>query len=178
MAKSLLLIDIDQCVRCYACEIACKQENDLHIGPRLVQNITIGPRNVLNELYMDFVPVLCFHCDDPPCAYFCSNGAIVKRDDGVVLINGLLCNKCRLCINACPYGAIHWDGGKGTVNKCTLCVERMDNGLEPSCVQHCLSGALQFVIEEELSNIIKDQYNIRIGKVCYTSIKWKLNDYP
>lgn len=174
MTTKYLLIDIDQCVRCYACEIACKQENELNVGPRWVQVMTIEPRKVSENLHMDFVPVPCLHCDDPACAYFCPTGAITKRSDGVVSIDRDLCNRCKLCIHGCPYGRIHWDEEKGAVGKCNLCVERVDSGLEPSCVQHCIGGALQYVTEEELSAITRGQHNVQMGKVCYTSTKWKL----
>lgn len=174
MDKKILLIDIDQCVRCYACEIACKQENDLPVGPRWLQIMTIEPRKVLGDLRLDFVPLPCLHCDDPPCAYFCPAGAIRKRDDGIVLIDGDSCNRCQLCINGCPYGRIYWNEETGTVGKCNLCVDRIDSQLEPSCVQHCIGGALQFVTEAELRDITKDQHNSRMGVVCYTSTKWKL----
>ena len=176
MVKKLLLIDIDQCVRCHACELACKQENNLNVGPRWIQVATIGPRKVNKALHMDFVPLLCLHCDDPPCAHFCPTGAIIKRGDGVVLIDKSACNGCKLCIIGCPYGAIYWDEELGVAGKCNLCADRIDYGLEPSCVQHCIGGALQFVTEEELAGITQNQHNVRIGKVCYASMRWNLKN--
>lgn len=174
MVRKTLLIDIDQCVRCYACEVACEQENDLDVGARWLQVATIEPRTVGQGLHMDFVPMLCFHCDDPPCAYFCAPGAIVKRENGIVLIDQDKCNKCKLCVYGCPYGAIYWDEKRGTIGKCDLCTERLDRGLEPSCVQHCIGGAIQFVTEAELTSRTGNQYRTRVGKVCYTSTKWAL----
>jgi len=88
-----------------------------------------------------------------------------------------VCNKCKLCISGCPYGTIYWDEEKGVVDKCSLCVERIDDGLEPFCVQHCIGSALQFVTEEEYADITQGQHNVRIGKVCYTSTRWKLKPY-
>ena len=175
MDKKVLLIDLDQCVRCFACEIACKQENDLPVGPRWMQIATIEPRKVQDTLHLDFVPLPCLHCDDPPCAHFCPTGAIKKRDDGIVLIEKESCDHCQLCMDGCPYGRIFRDEETGTVGKCNLCVDRIDFGLQPTCVQHCIGGALQLVTEKESRDITEGQHSVRMGAVCYTSTKWKLN---
>ena len=175
MSQKILLIDIDKCIGCYTCEIACKQEHDLPLGPRWCQVFSIGPREVESELHLDIVPALCIHCDDPTCAYFCPLGAITKREDGTVLISEDKCNGCGLCVYGCPYGAIHFNEEKKVAGKCSLCVSRIDDGLEPSCVQHCLSGALMFVTDEELGQITEGMHTARIGKVCYTSSKWQLS---
>lgn len=174
MSEKLLLVDIDKCIRCYACEIACKQENDFPLGLRALRVVTIGPREVNGELQLDFVPTMCVHCDDPSCSYFCSQGAIVKRADGVTVIDEDKCEGCQLCVPGCPYGALHFDAEKKIVRKCSLCVSRIDAGLEPSCVQHCIGGSLQFVTPEELEKITRDEHVVRMGKICYTSSKWKL----
>lgn len=88
-----------------------------------------------------------------------------------------ICNECKLCTVSCPYGAIYWDEKESKVGKCTLCVERIDDGLEPFCVQHCVGGALYFVTEEEFADITRDQHTVRVGKVAYTSTKWKIKSY-
>ncbi len=173
MTDKLLLIDVDRCVGCYACEVACRQENELPIGERWCRMVPLGPRKVGDRLHLDFVPTLCIHCDTPICSYFCPSGAITKRKDGVVLIDGEACAGCGQCAAGCPYGAISLDRERGVAGKCSLCVGRVDEGLVPSCVQHCIGGALQFVTEQELA-----AYGgsiIRGGKTCYTSRKWKLS---
>ncbi len=103
MSDKVLLIDVDQCVKCHACEIACKQEHELNVGPRWMKVSTIRPRWVQQALHADFIPLPCFHCDDPPCIKFCSTGALTKRDDGVVLINKGE-ERIAPCNNACPAG--------------------------------------------------------------------------
>ena len=175
MTDKILLIDIDKCIRCYACEVACKEENNLSVGPRACQVITVGPRKVGVELHMDFVPALCVHCDDPTCAYFCPTGAINKRADGVVIINEEECTGCKRCIYGCPYGVLSYNPEKHVVAKCSLCLRRIDDGLEPSCVQHCIGGALLFVTPQEMGNVTKGVHTVREGKVCYMSGKWKLS---
>lgn len=174
MPGKVMLIDIDKCIGCYACEIACKQENELPLPSRWCIVTPIGPRKIQDEMHLDFVPNMCLQCDDPVCAYFCSFGAITKREDGIVIIKEEKCTGCEACVNGCPYGAIYPDHGKNIVGKCSLCAARIDDGLEPSCVQHCVSGALQFVNQEELTEIIQDTHAVRIGKLCYASSKWRL----
>ncbi|MFC1929932.1 4Fe-4S dicluster domain-containing protein [Chloroflexota bacterium] len=175
MSEKLLLIDVDRCVGCYACEVACKQENDLPLGPRWCRIIPIGPRELQEELHLDFVPTTCIHCDDPICSYFCPLGAITKREDGIVLIDEDKCNGCGLCVYGCPCGAIYFNQEKKIAGKCSLCVSRIDDGLEPSCVQHCIGRALQFVTEEELDEITRRLHVARTGRVCYASSKWRLS---
>ena len=175
MSEKLLLIDIDKCVGCYACEIACKEEHDLPLESRWCRVIAIGPRKLGEELHLDIAPTVCIQCDDPTCSHFCPVGAIKKRQDGIVVIDENECNGCKLCLYGCPYGAIYFNQEKKVAEKCTLCVSRTDDCLEPSCVQHCIGGALEFVSERELEQITKGVHTARNGKVCYTSSKWKLS---
>src|SRR3989337_1454198 len=98
MSGKALLIDVDKCIGCYACEIACKQDNDLPLPSRWCVVNRIDPREIQSEMHMDLVPVVCMHCDDPACAYFCAPGAIKKRGDGVVTIDEKKCTGCELCV--------------------------------------------------------------------------------
>ncbi len=176
MKRKILLIDLDNCVRCYACEVACRQEHDLsyETKARWCRVITIEPRRIKNELHMDFIPIFCFHCDEPICSYFCPVNAIHKEDDGRVVINEENCIGCRLCVQGCPFGSIFINEVTGKAGKCDLCISRVNYGIEPTCVQHCIGGALQFVDLEELSNITKGEHILRMGLIYYTSSKWRL----
>lgn len=114
------------------------------VGERWIRVVKVGPKRAGGKLIMHFVPVYCRHCGRPPCIDACPVGAISKRSDGIVLFNEELCIGCKVCIEACPFGAPQYNSERDIVEACNLCVERVDQGLEPSCVQNCPTGALYF----------------------------------
>jgi Fe-S-cluster-containing dehydrogenase component len=89
-----------------------------------------------------FVPRMCMHCHAPLCLKACPTGAIVRDPRGLVLIDAQKCNGCLDCTWACPFGVIFFDGEKGRVGKCDLCLNRIAKGEAPSCVHHCPAKAL------------------------------------
>ena len=105
MVKYSIVARRELCLGCQACEIACKQEHDIPVGPRWMRAITVGPEEVGGKLRLSFHHIRCMHCSEPPCIDACPVDAISKRIDGIVLINEELCIGCDACIEACPFGA-------------------------------------------------------------------------
>jgi Fe-S-cluster-containing dehydrogenase component len=160
-------IQVDECIGCSRCVIACKIENDVPKEPyyfrtwveryiikkdestvvrsneggsgELSQNV--GEKEVLRSF---FVPKLCNHCEKPPCAQVCPVGATFKSDDGIVLIDENRCIGCSYCVQACPYGARYMHPEKHTADKCTLCYHRIKRDLLPVCVEVCPTRARVF----------------------------------
>lgn len=154
MAKYAILVDLHRCIGCHACTVACKFLNETPIGVDWSWVKTIGdpaaeigqdvPSGTYPNLQMAWLPLLCMHCADPPCAHVCPVGAINKRGDGIVILDEDKCIGCRFCIWACPYEAPKQDEDKDVVSKCHMCYFRVDQGLEPACVEACVYGARIF----------------------------------
>ena len=146
MTRHIMAIDLDSCVGCHSCTIACKQENNIGLGTFYSKVLTIGPSGTYPDLEMYYLPVACQHCDNPQCVDVCPTGASYVREDGVVLVDHSKCIGCQYCVMACPYGVRSYDEqkDKGVIEKCTLCAHRIDEGLEPACVAHCPAHARIF----------------------------------
>lgn len=144
MLKKSLLFDADECIGCFACEVACKQEHNIPAGENWIRISKVGPTKVGGKLTMSFAAVRCRHCGKPACLAACPVKAISKRSDGVVLFHEELCTGCKACIEACLFGAPQYNSEKDVVEACNLCVDRIDKGLKPSCVHHCPTKALYF----------------------------------
>ena len=148
-----LLIDTSKCAQgCDACVTACHEENGVHghgrpaTDAQWIRKVTVRDKQTG---YVQSLPLMCQHCEHPPCVDVCPTGASFKRSDGIVLVDKHICIGCRYCMMACPYKArsfIHEDvtdqkpdvpRGKGTVESCTLCVHRVDKGQTPACVEAC-----------------------------------------
>ena len=143
MTSISLNIDHDLCWGCKTCEVACKQENRAPDGVKLISVSEDGPRQINGELSFTYEVILCRHCDEPPCVDACVDEAIIKRDDGIVVLDMEQCTGCQGCISACPYDSIEFDDGEGVARKCNLCHHRIDNGLVPACADNiCLAHCI------------------------------------
>jgi len=158
-----MAVDLERCTGCWACSVACA----LHYGVlqgsfwNPVANLSGDALDVPTGTYPDLdllqIPVGCQHCQDPPCLKVCPTGATYQRQDGIVAMDYALCNGCRACLSACPYAARIWveagarrptapagDRPGGVAEKCGFCMERVDAGLPPVCVEACAQGARTF----------------------------------
>jgi len=162
-----LVIDLDICVGCHACVVACKGWNTENYGAPLADRDAYGSDplgSFLNRVHsyeiqpgdgaqaqLVHFPKSCLHCEDAPCVTVCPTGASYKRsEDGIVLVNESDCIGCGLCAWACPYGAREMDPVEKVMKKCTLCVDRIYNenlpeeDRVPACVRTCPTGARHF----------------------------------
>jgi Fe-S-cluster-containing dehydrogenase component len=160
-----LLIDLDICVGCHACAVACKEWNTSGpVGPLSdVDPYGADPRGVWFCRVHTFeagegqagrtvhYPRNCLHCENAQCVTVCPTGASYKREsDGIVLVDTNKCIGCKLCAWACPYGAREFDEVEGVMKKCTLCVDRIysealpESERIPMCVRTCPTHARHF----------------------------------
>ena len=150
MTRWGMALDLERCVGCYACSMACKTENGTPDGVWYAPVYEKEVGKYPNTKRM-FIPTLCMHCEDAPCVPVCPTGASYKRaEDGIVLVNAEACIGCQLCAWACPYGARELDEDAGVMKKCTLCVDRIYNdNLDaadrvPACVSVCPTSARHY----------------------------------
>lgn len=145
MTKMTMVVDLDRCIGCYACEIACKQENDVNLGSYWNKVDTIGPYGEFPNVEMYFLPLMCQHCSEPTCVAVCPTHATYQREeDGLVLIDRDRCIGCQYCSMACPYGARTFNKKQKVVEKCTLCAHLQAVGEKPACVKCCSGSARIF----------------------------------
>jgi Fe-S-cluster-containing dehydrogenase component len=154
MAKWGMVIDITKCNACYSCFIACKDEywdNDYppySAGqPRHGQfwmDLVKKERGACPWVKVAYIPVPCMQCDNAPCVKAAKNRAVYERPDGIVIIDPKKAVGQRQIVDACPYHVIFWNEEKQLPQKCTFCVQRLEQGKIPKCVQVCPSRALIF----------------------------------
>ena len=199
MTRFALIADLNRCVGCQTCTAACKHANNTAPGVqwRKVLDFETGE---FPDVRRAFVPVGCMHCEEPSCMEVCPTTATYKRDDGIVGINYDICIGCAYCAVACPYQArsrvdkpseAYGSGRKmrheamredparlGVAQKCTLCVDRIDDGLArglvpgvdmeatPACVASCISGSLAMGDlddpESNVSRLLRERRHFRM----------------
>lgn len=163
MSKYAMFIDLDLCIGCNACTMACKAEHGTQPGVfwAFVLEKEEGKQP---DVKRQFIPVLCNHCEKPLCEKVCPTRATHRDAKGIVLIDYDKCVGCKACISACPYnirtyvkreefyfpntpipyGVNELRGIEGVVQKCNLCADRLKNGQEPACVEVCPTSCRTF----------------------------------
>jgi Fe-S-cluster-containing hydrogenase component 2 len=144
MTQKILMIDCTKCTGCRLCELVCSVKKVNASNPSRARVHVVKWEMQGLEL-----PMLCQHCEIPPCKSICPAGAIYRDEQlGGVLIDYDKCIGCRMCVAVCPFGAMAMDTALKKVVKCDLC-----DG-EPTCVNFCQPGALQYV-EATTANLRK-----------------------
>lgn len=169
MSKYYLFQDEKKCISCRSCQVQCKINKGLGVGPKPNQVIDVGPVKENGRYKAKYVFLACFHCDNPWCIPACPNGAMQKREsDGVIYIEQERCVGCKSCIMACPWSAPQWDGKKGKVVKCDFCKDRLDAGLKPACVTACPTDCLDLVPTEKLPDTKRVRFikELISGEAC------------
>jgi len=178
--------DTTTCIGCKACEVACKQWNDLpadggelrkggsydHTGslgastwrhvrfveveaapvphdPEEVDLLAVASGGATLERWV-FMSDVCKHCTNAGCLDACPTGALVRTEFETIIVQPDVCNGCGYCIPACPFGVIDRAPDDGRAAKCTLCYDRLEDGLEPACAKACPTDSIQFGEHEEL----------------------------
>ena len=156
MARMAIVTDVDRCVGCHACTVACKVMHEMPVGRYWNRVLRIGPNPKEGgsgnwpDVEMYFLNLSCQHCATPECVSVCPTGATTKAENGTVQIDPNVCIGCGTCRNSCPYDAPRIDASAGVCHKCDGCLARVRDGKEPMCVGSCPLRALEFGPIEEL----------------------------
>jgi Fe-S-cluster-containing dehydrogenase component len=163
MSRYGMVIDVDRCIGCYSCFLACRDE---HVGndhrpislgqPHVGQNwikVREEERGSFPKVKVSHIPLPCLHCAEASCVSAAPDGAVYRRADGIVLIDPEKALGQRGIVASCPYGVIFWNEAQNIAQKCTLCAHLLDDGWkEPRCVEACPTRALIFGDSSDLDS--------------------------
>jgi Fe-S-cluster-containing hydrogenase components 1 len=155
MSRLSLLVDVTKCSGCHNCFLACRDE---HFGNDYLPYSAAQPlngqfwmqiREIERGAYprpkLSYIPTPCMHCEEAPCEEVAKDGAVYRREDGIVVIDPEKARGQEQIVSACPYRVIFWNSDLNLPQKCTLCAHRLDEGeIQPRCVESCPTGALVF----------------------------------
>ena len=149
MTQYAIATDLNQCVGCLACSVACKVVNNVPVGNYWNKILRIGPNPkaagaTFPDVEMYSLPVTCQHCENPACVQVCPTEASHKLADGTVQVDKEKCIGCQFCAMACPYGVRYLNEDEKVVEKCTMCEQKLAQGELPQCVAQC-GGRARFV---------------------------------
>jgi formate dehydrogenase iron-sulfur subunit len=158
------LTDASICIGCKACEVACKQwnqlpadstsdlftltglsyDNTVDLGATTWRHVAFVERSSPEGLAWLMLSDVCKHCVNAGCLDACPTGAIVRTEFDTVVIQDDICNGCGYCVPACPFGVPQLDHHDGGSHKCTLCYDRLRGGLVPACATACPTASIRF----------------------------------
>ena len=142
MPHNCIVVDLDRCIGCWSCEVACKMENNVALGERWNKVVQVEPFGTFPDVSTYWLPVMCQQCKHPTCVQVCPTGASYRDEvTGIVLVNKEKCIGCKYCMMACPYGVRSFNKEQHVVEKCTLCNHLTSAGEKPACVKNCCGTA-------------------------------------
>ncbi|MEW6040301.1 MAG: 4Fe-4S dicluster domain-containing protein [Elusimicrobiota bacterium] len=186
MKKGSIFIDVNKCLSCRSCELACavahsssgELEKALKSKEPLETRISVEPTEKTPKpcaaskypaAMKISVPLQCRHCEDAPCVAICPTKALTKQTEpqteNIVLLDSSKCIGCKWCIAVCPFGVIKMNKKGTAVVKCDLCIERLRVGELPACVAACHTKALNFKTTYDFARDKRKKFLVEIQNV-------------
>jgi anaerobic dimethyl sulfoxide reductase subunit B len=181
-----IYVNENRCMGCFACVVACKDWHDVPAGPASWIRIKTIEKGRYPDLFVAFLPVICYHCANPACVSVCPVEAITKRsEDGVVVVDQEVClgkEQCGLCLQACSYDAPQFGAEENPrMQKCDLCQDRLAEGKKPICVLSCPMNAIEVAPLEDLRTNygdIRDAEGFTYSEELAPSVTFKTKQDP
>lgn len=151
----MFTVDFNRCINCKTCEMACNSYYGLS-GAHRRRVLTFDEESSGKPIHLS---MSCNHCSNPVCVSVCPENNFQKRRDGIVFHQANNCQVCMRCITACPFQAPKLNPKTNRADKCNFCVERIDEGLKPMCIENCVTQALSMMTinaNEPRSHTLKD----------------------
>jgi formate dehydrogenase iron-sulfur subunit len=164
------------CIGCKACEVACKQWNQIEadgyeltgdsydntsaLGASSWRHVAFVEQKTDHQLAWLMLSDVCKHCERAGCLEACPTGAIIRTEFGSVYIQPDVCNGCGYCVPSCPFGVVELHEADGRAWKCTLCYDRLKGDLEPACAKACPTDSIQYGPLDELQRIAERRVEV------------------
>ncbi len=180
--SKIFIIDVAKCSGCHNCQLSCKDEhceNDWrpYAAPQPATGqfwckVESHTRGSVPKVKMHYITRMCNHCADAACMNVCEADAIIRREDGLVLIDPDTCTGCGKCVSACPHSAVFFNEEQKIAQKCTGCAHLLDHGAaKPRCVEACPTDAITFGEKAELLGALEGAVAADpTGRVYYKNI--------
>jgi len=156
--QKVLQVDIEKCIGCHMCEVACSLKNTGRVQPSRsrIKIISYEKRGG----YHNYIPMVCQQCTTPLCVEACPTNALSRdAETGSIVVDDDACVGCRVCIMVCPIGGVSIDPATDVAYKCDLC------GGDPECVKYCYYEALEYVPKDRMDSSLKRSKSEKLSEL-------------